>query len=267
MLQMKEESRPILWIGLAPMTNLLSVLRHGGVAPEAIVQSGGSPGRTDAIVQADASACSGLLQASLEHQISLTFVTSDTGESPCLRWFDDWRSGEPLQRLDVKDSGSSLSHVVRHFPRVLQLLVECTQTQVSQSLPKSFEGASFLHAPLTLLHALAPFYSFSPLPVISACVKCDSLIPASICSHGKEMQWCKECWGKWTVFVDRAGAEAAADSTWWHHPRMHSSHFRDLSHSSGDESNCSVTVGWIHEESAASFRAALLTLLSAEPPL
>ncbi len=256
----------MLWIGLAAMSNLRAVLRHGGARPDAIVQAGGSPGRTDPTVQADASACSSLLQASLEYGIPLTFVTNDTGESPCLRWFDDLRSGQPLQRLDVKGSGTNLSRVLQDFPHVLQLVIDCTQSQVSQSLPKSFEGASFLHAPLTLLHALAPLSSFSPLPVIPACVKCDSLIPASICSHGKEMQWCKECWGKWTVFTDRAGAEAVADTCWWHHPRMYCSHFRDSSQSSGDENNCSVTVGWMNEESTARFRAVLLMLLSAEPP-
>jgi hypothetical protein len=46
---------------------------------------------------------------------------------------------------------------------------------------------------------------------------------------------------------------------------MYGSHFRDSSHSSGDENNCSVTVGWMNEESTARFRAALLMLLSAEP--
>ncbi len=266
MLQMKEEGRPLLWIGLASMSNLRAVLSHGGVAPDAIVQSGGSAGRTDPAVQADAGACSGLLQLSLELRIPLTFVTNDTGESPSLLWLDNLRSGQPLQRLAVNDSGTNLSLVLRDFPHVLQLVVDSTESQLSQSFPKSFEGASFLHAPLTLLHALAPVSSFSPLPVVPACVKCDSLIPASICSHGKEMQWCKECWGRWTVFVDRTEAEAAANVLWWHHSRMHGSHFRDMTLSSGDENNCSVTVGWMHEESATRFRAALLKLLSAEPP-
>jgi hypothetical protein len=266
MLQMKEEGRPVLWIGLAAMSNLRAVLRHGGVAPNAIVQYGGSSGRTDPVVLADASACSGLLQLSLELGIPLTFVTTDTGESPCLRWLDDVRSGEPLERLDVKDSGFSLLRALQNFPRVLQLVVECTQTQVSQSLPTSFEAASFLHAPLTLLHALAPFSSFLPLPVVRACVKCDSLIPASICSHGKEMQWCKECYGRWSVFVDTAAAEAASNPLWWNHPRMYSSQYRDISLSGGDESNCSVTIGWLQECSATLFRDALRDLLKAEPP-
>ncbi len=267
MLQMKEEGRPVLWIGSAAMSNVTAVLTHGGVTPDAIVQSGGSPGRSDPTVQADAIACSSLLQLSLDHKIPLTFVSHDTGESPCLRWLDDSRSGEPLERLEVTDSGINLSRILQEFPRVLQLVIECTKFQVSHSLPKSFDGASYLHAPLTLLHALAPFESFRPLPVVPACVKCDSLIPASICLHGKEMQWCKECWGKWTVIVDRAAAEAAADSSWWRHPRMYCSHFRDMSLSSGDENNCQVTVGWMHEESAALFRVELLKLLSTEPPL
>jgi len=266
MLQMKEEGRPVLWIGLAAMSNLQAVLRHGGVSPDAIVQSGGSPGRTDPVVLADASACSGLLQLSMELGIPLTFVTTDTGESACLRWLDDVSSGEPIERLNEKDSGTSLLRALQNFPRVLQLVVECTQFQVSQGLPKSFDTASFLHAPLTLLHALAPFSSFLPLPVVRACVKCDSLIPASICSHGKEMQWCKECWGRWSVFVDTAAAEAASSPLWWNHPRMYGSQYRDISLGSGDDNHCSVTIVWIDEGSATLFSAALLDLLKAEPP-
>ena len=118
MLQMKEEGRPVLWIGLGAMSNLRAVLRHGGVAPDAIVQSGGSPGRTDPVVLADASACSALLQLSMELGIPLTFVTTDTGESACLRWLDDVTSGEPLERLNVKDSGTSLLPALHNFPRV-----------------------------------------------------------------------------------------------------------------------------------------------------
>ena len=267
MLQMKEEGRPVLWIGLAAMSNLRSVLSHGGVTPNAIAQMGGSPGRTEPTIQFDACACSGLLQYSLDLGIPLTFVTTDTGESPGLRWFDDFRCGQPLDRLDVQAPGISLLDALRQFPHVLQIVVECTKSHLSGGLPESFEGASFLHAPLTLLHALAPFGSFLPLPTVPACVKCDSLIPASICSHGKEMRWCKDCWGKWTTTADRAAAEAAADSAWWHHPRMYGSYYRDISLSDGDENNCSVSVGWMPEEAITHFRAALLKLLSAEPPV
>jgi hypothetical protein len=267
MLQMKEQGRPVLWIGLAAMSNLRAVLAHGGAAPDAVVQLGGAAGRADAAVRADASACSSLLQMSFDSNIPLTFITTDTGESPCLRWLHDFRAGQPMERLDTQAPATNLKKQLRQFPRVLQLVVECTQSCVSQGLPKSFEDASHLHAPLALLHALAPFYGFSPLPVVAARVTCDSLIPSSTCSHGREMQWCKECWGKWTVFVDRAAAERAADELWWCHPRMHSCHLRDAASSGGDPENCSVTVGWMREESGARFRAALLQLLSAEPPL
>jgi hypothetical protein len=277
MLQMKEEGRPVLWIGLGAMSNLRSVLSHGGVTPNAIVQMGGCPGRTEPTVQSDACACNSLLQYSLDLGIPLTFVTNDTGESPGLLWLDDVRHGggqgqrqgqrQPLDRLDVKAAGTSLLGVLREFPNVLRIVVECTECHVSGGLPKSFEGASFLHAPLALLHALAPIAPFVPLSVVPACVKCDSLIPASICSHGKEMRWCKDCWGKWTVTVDRAAAEAAADASWWHHPRLYNSYYRDISVSSGDENNCSVTVGWMPEESVAHFRTALLKLLCPDPPV
>ncbi len=268
MLQMKEQGRPVTWVGLAAMSNLQAVLAHGGAAPDAVLQLGGSAGRTDAAVRADARACSSVLQMSSDSSIPLTFVTTDTGESPCLRWLHDVAAGQPLHRLDVDEraAGTSLRAQLRQFPRILQLVAECVQAEPSLSLPRSFEDASFLHAPLVFLHALAPFYGFSPLPVVAACVKCDCLIPSSMCAHGKEMQWCKECWGKWTVFVDRAAAQAAATASWWQHPRMHCSHFRDAASSGGDGSNCSVTVGWMQEESGAKFRAALLTLLSADPP-
>jgi hypothetical protein len=260
---MKEEGRLVLWIGLAAMSNVRGVLMHGGVIPDAIVQSGGSPGRADSVVQCDASACSSLLQLSLDYGIPLTFVTTDTGESPSLRWLDDLRSGDSLE---LKDAAVSLAHDLQQFRRVRELVTACTLSHPSLGLPRTFEGESFLHAPLTLFHALSPYDSFLPLPVVSACVKCDSLIPASICCHGKEMQWCKECWGRWSILVDRRKAEAAAVPAWWLHSRMFNSHYRDASLSSGDDDNCSVTVGWLSEETGLLFRAALVKLLSAEPP-
>jgi hypothetical protein len=281
MLQMKEQGRAVLWVGLAAMSNLravsralpsdyfcktlFQVLAHGGAAPDAIVQLGGAAESADAAVRADARACSDLLQMSLVNNIPLTFITTDTGDSPCLRWLDDYRAGQPLERLDAQLPGTNLKKQLRQFPRILQLVVECVLPEGSPGLPKFFAEASYLHAPLVLLHALAPFSGFSPVPVVAACVTCQSLIPCSICSHGREMQWCKECWGKWTVSVDKAAAERVASAAWWQHPRLHSCRLRDAAANGGDPDNCSVTVGWLGEESGASFRTALLQLLSAEP--
>jgi hypothetical protein len=243
------------------------VLAHGGATPDAIVQLGGSADTADAAVRCDALACSAVMQLALDHNVPLTFVTTDTGASPFLRWLCDYRQGEPLQRLEAPAPGIDLKQQLRQFPRVLQLVVECVQADVSPGLPTSFEDASYLHAPLVLLHALAPFSGFSPLPVVAARVTCDSLIPSSICAHMREMQWCNECWGRWTVFVDTAAAECAADAAWWLHPRMYSARLRDAAASGGDPNNCSLTVGWVSEELSARFRTALLQLLSTQPPL